>query len=733
MPKELDPIQFEIFRHRLFNILEEGRIAIKMVSGSPVVVEGGETMCSFHAPDGTTVLTAAGVLLHAWGARDFIKKAIEWYKDDPGIHDGDQFFFNDPYIGGQHLADYVIVKPIFYEDKLVAWVGSIMHTAETGGIEPGGMPASSGEIFHEGIRILGLKIVERGEFRKDVFNTIIHQVRDQNLLSLDTKAKIASNNVCAAGYLNMVNKFGYDFVSAADKKIIDDSEAMARKKLRELPNGTWRSRLYGDTSGKMERPFKIVCAMTKEDDSLTFDFTGTSPQNEGSTNCTLPATWGQVFVTLSSVLFWNVPWNGGMVEPISLIAPEGSVVNCSFPAAVGSGVHTVGTLITEVTHECVAKMLFAAGLYEDVNSSWFGSGVGPIFGGMNQMGDTFGGMILDGFGAGVGGTPERDGVDTGAVMMNPTSQISDVEMIEMNLPFMYLGRKQAMDSGGFGKHDGGMGPEMIYMVYNPAFMILGLSGSGRKAPAGFGMFGGYPTCLQETRFAYDSKIRDWLKESKSPRTFDDLAKLDGRVVDAPHCFPVQPISNFDLIGNRGCAGGGYGDPLDRDPESVCYDVRMSVISLETAEKVYGVSVDPKTFESIPSETEALREKIRGERIQQGKRIKDQIQFDGTFKNVLLRIHENMELVELSDQKKVIRCRRCTHNFCESDDNYKLYALLRESDLKDIKLRSLVSGEPIFVLYQEYICPECGTLLEVDTYSPELDKDDPTVWDIQIKI
>jgi N-methylhydantoinase B len=733
MRKELDPIQFEIFRHRLFNILEEGRIAIKMVSGSPVVVEGGETMCSFHAPDGTTILTAAGVLLHSWGARDFIKKTIEWYKDDPGIYDGDQFFFNDPYIGGQHLADYVIVKPIFYEGKLVAWVGSIMHTAETGGIEPGGMPASSGEIFHEGIRILGLKIVEGGKFRLDVFNTIIHQVRDQNLLSLDTKAKIASNNVCAAGYLTMVKKFGYDFVTAADQKIIDDSEAMARKKLRELPNGVWRSRLYGDTSGKMERPFKIVCTMTKEDDSMTFDFTGTSPQNEGSTNCTLPATWGQLFVILSSQLFWNVPWNGGMVEPIKLIAPEGTVVNCAFPAAVGSAVHTVGTLITEVAHECVAKMLYAAGLYEDVNSSWFGAGVGPIFGGVNRMGDRFGGMILDGFAAGVGGTPERDGVDTGAVMMNPTSTVSDVEMIEMNLPFMYLGRKQAMDSGGFGKHDGGMGPEMIYMVYNPVFMALGLSGSGRKAPAGFGMFGGYPTALEETRFAHGSKIREWFKESKCPGSFQDLEKLGGKIVDAPHCFPVRPIDNFDLIASRGCSGGGYGDPLERDPKKVSEDVRLSVISLDTANKVYGVVMDPKTSECDVAETEAMRKKIRDERVKEGKRIKAPIQFNGKNKKVMLRIHENLEVVEKEDKKKVIHCMRCGYEFCEADDNYKLYALLRERDLKDIRLRSLINGEPIFVTYQEYICPECGTLLEVDNYSPELDKEEPTLWDIQINI
>jgi len=385
-----------------------------------------------------------------------------------------------------------------------------------------------------------------------------------------------------------------------------------------------------------------------------------------------------------------------MVEPITIIAPEGTVVNCRFPAAVGSGVHTVGTLITEVTHECVAKMLFAAGLYEDVNSSWFGFAVVPIFGGVNQFGDTFGGMTLDGFAAGIGATPERDVVDTGGVMMDPTSNVSDVEMIEMNLPFVYLGRKQAMDSGGFG------------------------------------MFGGYATALQETRFAHNSKIREWFKESRSPASFQDLEKLEGKLIDTPHCFPVRPINNYDLIANRGCAGGGYGDPLDRSPEKVCEDVRMSVISPDTAGKVYGVVMNPETFECNASETEALGKKIREEKIKEGKQLKDRIQFNGKNKTALLRIHENLEVVEKEDHKKVIRCIRCGYDFCESEDNYKLYSLLRERTLTDIRLRSLISGDPIFVLYQEYICPECGTLLEVDNYSTDLDKGGPILWDIQVK-
>jgi len=254
MVYEIDLVKYEVFRHRLFSILEEGRIAIKMVSGSPVVVEGGETMCSLHRADGSTILVAAGILLHAVGARQFIQKAIELYEQDPGFNDGDQLFFNDPYLGGQHLCDMVVIKPIFYKGRRIAWAGSVMHTAETGGVAPGGMPPKATEIFHEGIRILGLKVVEAGKFRPDVYNSIVQQVRDPHLIGLDLKAKIAACNTCARRYLNLVDKFGLEFVEAASNKLVNDTEARARAKLRGLPDGIWRSRLYGDNSGLREKP-----------------------------------------------------------------------------------------------------------------------------------------------------------------------------------------------------------------------------------------------------------------------------------------------------------------------------------------------------------------------------------------------------------------------------------------------------------------------------------------------
>lgn len=738
MQVELDPVRYEIYRHRLFNILEEGRIAMKMVSGSAVVVEGGETMTCFCETDGTPILIAAGILLHAMGAIDFIRKAIELYEVDPGFDDGDQLFFNDPYLGGQHQADMVIIKPIFYQGRRIAWSASIMHTSDVGAMEPSSNVAGSTDIFQEGIRIQGLKIMEKGKLRRDVYNTIIQHARDSHLLALDTKAKIAANNACGRGYLQLVKKFGIEFIEAASKKIISDSERMARDKLAGLPDGKWRSRLYGDVAGLAnDRPYKVFCTMTKERDEITFDFTGSSPQVEGSLNCTLPATWGQLFVPLTSQLFWNIPWNKGLFAPVKLVAPEGSIVNCRFPAACSSGVSTVGCFIQETAHECIAKMLYAGGLYEDVNSAWRGGAGGHwAFGGINQYGTRSGGTTLDTFGCGIGAAPYRDGVDTGGNMMNPSSCISDVEIIEHNLPWMYLARRNARDSGGFGKFSGGMAPEMIYMSYGGTNIRTGLRRFPRRTLQNWGMFGGYPSAPGDSVLVQKSRLPELLQQSKIPTSIEDLALLDGTIFDPPFAYThYQATEQYDLVFSRLGAGGGYGDPLDRDPMMVLADFKRGAISLDIAVKIYGVAIDEETLKIDSEEMVKLRQALIAERLRQGKTLKES-KISANIKGepkFLLRMHEYLEVVEI-DQRKIVRCIKCRYLFCDADENYKEYALLRERALTDINLRSPKSEQTILLLYQEYICPGCGTLLDVDNVCPELDPvDERILWDIQLKL
>ena len=729
MDIKLDPVQYEIFRHRLFNILEEGRIAVGMVSGSPVVVEGGETMCSFYDADGLPILAAAGVLLHCIGARGFVEKAIEWYEDDPGISEGDQFFFNDPYIGGLHLPDQIIIKPIFFEGVRIAWTGTFMHTSETGGIEPGGMPVKATEIFQEGIRILGLKIVEGGKFRPEVFKTIVEQTRDPHLVGLDIKAKIAANNVCSKNYLSLVNKYGLEFTQMASKKVIEDSERMAREKLSSLPDGVWHAREYGDHTGSMERPYKIACTMTKKGDEITFDYTETSPQNEGSNNTTYHGAWASLFTALASQLFWDVPWNGGMIAPVTLIAPEGSIINCRFPGAVGTSPPSTVNTIIQVACECIHKMLYTTEEHRgDVTSGWQGGHGCPYFGGINQYGAPCAGVILDNFAGGTGATPSMDGVDTGANMLNPTSRISDVEIIELGLPIMYLARRNIPDSGGVGKFRGGMGGEAIYMIYGTEKLVFGTMGVGKKTPGGHGIFGGYPPDLQENKYVLNSNVSYIFKESKSPTTFEELDLLDGNVITPPANFYAVPVKEHDIILFRWGAGGGYGDPLERDPKAVLRDVKINANSFETAKNMYGVIIKQPEVEIDYEATQKLRGRLREERLALGNMQKKVIPAND-IKNKVLKFHEYLEIVEKISGEKVTVCAKCGNQFCSATENYKKSAIYREHDIGEIRGKGLASGEKPFVTYQEYICPGCGTLLEVDVLCEELeDEASRVIWD-----
>ena len=428
----VNPVKYETFLHRLWAIGEEGRSSIQRVTASPIVSQGGECMASFYTAEGTMILACSGHLRFAAATSDAIKKLIEWFSKSPGFFDGDQFFFNDPYIAGAHTFDMMIIKPVFHRNRLVAWVSSSIHTADTGGVLRG----LASEVYHEGIRIQGLKLVEKGEFREDVFRSLTQQCRDPEYVGLDLKSQIASNNVCAKRYNELIEKLGLDFVGQAGAKMIVDSEHLARARLRKLPDGKWFSRVFGTAwdrrDGKVKE-YQIVCAMSKKSEDLLLDFTGTSAEMTDSTNSTLAGTIAQIAVVMTDFLFWDVPWSDGRLRPVKIKVPEGSILNCTFPAACGEA-PAVGVQAKIAVSDCIARMLYSAG-YQDINAPWQGiwytGGPGFFYGGHNRDGIPVAQGLYDGHGAGLGATPTRDGVHCGGNMNIPSGGISDVERIEM--------------------------------------------------------------------------------------------------------------------------------------------------------------------------------------------------------------------------------------------------------------------------------------------------------------
>jgi N-methylhydantoinase B len=734
---EVDPVRYEMFLHRLWAIGEEGRMTLQRVTASPIVSQGGECMSSFYDAKGTMVLACSGHLRFAAATSDAIKVLIDWFGKSPGFYDGDQIFFNDPYVAGSHTYDMMIIKPIFYMGELIAWVATSTHTADTGGLLRGG----AYEIFHEGIRILGLKVVERGEFREDVFRTLTEQCRDPQYVGLDVKAMVAGNNVCARRYLGLVEKFGLEFVEAAGQKMIADSEEKARAKLRSMPDGIWRSRIYFTALDQKDRkalPLQVMCTMTKREGEIHLDFGGTSAQLPNDTNSTLPSTLAHIAIALTNTLFWDVPWSDGKMRPVRVTVPEGSVLNCRFPAACGFA-PWVGQVLVSALCECISKMLFAAGRFDDINASWFSlwyaGGPGYLYGGHNREGIRTAQGIYDIHGGGLGASPARDGVDTGGHMNIPSGGISDVERIEMQYPFLYFTRNHNRDGSGYGKYRGGVGSYRIFIIYGSQDFSADYKPYGGIPQGCFGLFGGYPVGSGGLRAIFHTgpDFSERIRRGEYLTEIGDIESKGWGTIYLPEGAPERTgVPEFGLVADYVAGGGGYGDPLDRNPRAVVRDLRSGATSLEVARSTYGVVVDPQTLILNAPKTEARCREVREERIArgQGPALPAPQSSNGREWKTILRCHEYLEIARDGAETRY-RCIRCGYLFCAADENYKKYCVKRIVALDQFAQRPLPDRGPYLGQLQEYVCPGCATLLQVDVYCPSLGGDED-LWDIHIQ-
>ena len=732
----IDPIRYEMYLHRLWAIGEEGRMTLQRVTASPIVSQGGECMSSFYDETGTMVLACSGHLRFAAATSDAIRNLMQRFSKTPGFHDGDQFFFNDPYVAGSHTYDMMIVKPIFFRGELIAWTATSTHTADTGGVLRGG----AYEIFHEGICIPGLKIVEKDEFREDVFQTLTGQCRDPQYVGLDLKAMIAGNNICAKRYLGLVEKFGLRFVQLAGEKMIADSESKARAKLRSMPDGTWVTRQYVTTLDRKTRKSvaqQLYCTMTKKRDELLFDFTGTSPQTDTDHNSTLPSTVAHLALALTNTLFWDVPWSDGKMRPVKVHVPEGSILNCKYPAACGAGPR-IGNVLVSTVCEAVAKMIYASGRYEDVNASTTGNlefvgGPGYFYGGHTREGIAVAQGLYDIHGAGMGARPHGDGVNTGGHMNIPSAGISDIERIEMQYPFLYFTRAHNPDGSGFGQYRGGLGSYRIYLIYGSKDCSVDYKPYGGVAQGGFGLAGGYPTGIGATRVMIEAGLEmlGRIKAGEYPTVAAMRAGEWGRSI-LPAGVPERvPLPEGTLLVDYVAGGGGFGDPIDRDPAAVLKDFGYGWVSREIAERVYGVVFADGGKAVDSADTENCRREIREARrqdapmSQKSSGIASEV---GSDSRPLLRFHAALEIVG-NGKGRAIRCGRCGHLYCKGDENYKQYALHRIVDLNDL-MPPLPTGERYIGEYHIYSCPGCATQLQVDLFSPSLGGD-PVLWDTRI--
>lgn len=690
-----DPITFEMIKHKLLMVIAEAMDALKNVSGSPSTSEALDMMVSLYDEDGGLMLGGVGFTHHITSAAQAVKHLLREYGTDPGINEDDAYFLNDPYIAALHAPDVYIISPIHHDQTLIGFVANFVHVTDIGGVDPGGFCPNASESYQEGFQTRGLKLVDHGTVRRDVLDTILNMVRDPQMTQLDLKSQLAANHVAKERIARLIADFGEDQVRSVAEALIDQSEDQMKARLRSLPDGQWTARQYVDAADQL---VKVELRATKTGDELLYDFTGTSDQLVIGINATYWASWGAVLAPVFPQLAWDLTWNEGIIRPIRMIAPEGTVVNAIKPAPTSIATVGIVQVVNNLSTIISSKMLgVSRDFRERATGVWHGSHASVRLHGHRANGTYYISALTDTFAGAGGAMATRDGIDMGGELANVVSRWGNVEKHELMAPVRYLFRRRVTDSGGPGKYRGGLAHEFGFTVEREAapdgFQVT-LFGKGVRSPMSVGIFGGYPGCPIGYALFRDLEHSEMLEHpaAHDPRAQDHLSW---------GTFTMHP-GDLQVIRYNG--GGGYGDPLDRDPKAVVRDVADGAVSLEAARRVYGVVIDAENMALDPPATEERRRLVRAERV---RKAPDRLPSRPTA--VLETGMWISEYLQRTLSGKV-QCTWCGADVAPPGVPWKSVVPVNSSPISRVHPNSY---DDQAVRLREYFCGGCGTLLECE--------------------
>lgn len=691
MQLDVDPFTFEIIRHKLFRITEEASIALVNSSGTSITAEGHDLMVSLYRGDGSLMVGGAGFIQHITSASQAVTHILALFSEDPGLEEGDIYLFNDPYSGALHAPDIYLIAPIFWDGRLAGFVAGFVHVSDIGGVDPGGFCPRARSSYEEGFATQGLRLVERGKLRQDIFGTILNVVRDPGIVALDIKSLMAAVHVAKERMHRLYQRYGLDTVDAVSAALVVQSESLFRRRLSELPDGVWRSRTYLEG----DEVLRVELALEKRGDSLTFDFTGTDHQVDTGVNCSYWATWGSLFASLFVLIVPDLVWNDGIVAPVRLVAPEGTLVNARRPGPVSLATIAMVQSVRNVTVAALSKMLGASERTADrATATWAPTNITYHLAGRTEAGTPVTEHGTDVYAGSGGALAYRDGLDLGGQIHALASRAANVERHESGFPYRYLYRRLVPDSGGPGKFRGGVTHEYAFAPHHsdgPLHVAI-MPGRGMEAPLSIGMFGGYPGCNTSCLVFRDANAGDLPA---------DLASTSGSRVEAIR-MGVLELAPEDVLYVRHEGAAGYGDPLERDPDLVARDVATGLVSDGAAREVYGVVISAGAVD--PSATARQRHALRRTRLGAGEPVE-------TRANVVRTDYRISECLQLDESGSAVECVACGHRLCGAAERWKEHAASRRS-APAVAGPLRVADGPFALL--EFFCPGCGTALDVDT-------------------
>jgi N-methylhydantoinase B len=461
----LDPVTLSVLASSLAGIAEEMGAVLIRGSYSSNIKERRDCSTALFDARGRMVAQAEHIPVHL-GAMPEAVAAIMRRDPEPG----DVFAINDPYSGGTHLPDITLVSPVARGGEIIGYAVTRAHHSDVGGMRPGSMPSDSREIFQEGVIIPPVRLVRGGEYVEDVLDLLLANVRTPDLRRGDLRAQIAANNIAEERIGELIERRGEETVLVAFEEVISYTERRTREAIRALPDGEHEAEDFMEGDGITDEDIPIKATVVIEDDSITIDFAGTADSVRGNVNCPLPVTRSACYFALRVLLPKDIPANAGTYMPLEIEAPEGSLVNARYPAAVVAGNVETSNRIADA-----ALAAFSGFAPEAVPAQGQGTMNNTIIGG---PGWTYYETIGGGQGASARG-PGPSGVHVG--MSNTLN--TPVEAFELEYPMRVERYELLYGSGGRGEHRGGDGIVRSVRVLEPASLSL-LTDRRRHAPRG---------------------------------------------------------------------------------------------------------------------------------------------------------------------------------------------------------------------------------------------------------
>ena len=714
--QDLDPISYEVIRHRLWTINLAHGDTVTRVSGSPVFQSLDFNMCIL-TEDGEIVMNAPYLQYLDAPAPLAIRYILENLSGDPGIHEGDVLVTNDPWIGAVHQMDVLLAMPVFVDDKLFAWVSNAGHQYDLGGVTPGGWPQNAENVFFDPVVLPPFKLIDRGKMRPDLEALYLRQSRMPDLIALDLRAQIAGCRFAAEQLQATCAEFGPATVKAGMRRVLDAAQESFKAKLQRIPDGRWSDVRYFDEKLPGDRGTqRVQLNLEKKGDRIRMDNQGTQVQEvgpNGSTFCGLSgACLGALTITLLNDQLFAM---GGAARQVDFDFEPGSLTCVDYPAAVSGGVLNVVASF-HMMMSLVVKMLAADpelardAIAPSPDLSLF------LLAGVDDRGRQFGSAVTDELGSGNGARSWRDGIDTGGPPWDVLGRYSNAEEFEAFYPLVMLYRRQVLDGSGAGRWRGGGTTEFAVAEYRSASVTLitntgSMAASCQSAP---GLMGGYPSGTHQTSVLTGTNLQELFKERRVPLAGDEVEARATHILRGKD--NGMAIGPGDVAIGRMGGGSSHGDPLLREPERVAADVVDGWVSIKAARDVYGVVTDPSGVidqeATAAARGDILADRSRWAKVQKSVDPHDDVRIGASGRESRL-VHEYIEAVE-RDGEYVLACTRCGEVLAPYCGDFKSNLLVKESPVTEIPL---VADPSRFldcdVVFRRFCCPGCQVLMTTE--------------------